>query len=195
MSNRDADQQRFRNEGIYNQPLFSVNQSANLNPISDRNYGPSRREHNYHNASRPYHSRSGPTAPSREHRILIDIPGSSNVVANILGPRGKHQQKMKAESDAVVTMIGRGVRGAPFQDEPMHILMKSKTPGGSLSRRQIAVVNAIYNEIARHIQEYGSSDNISDDVVPVPIHSGLPESMVEFLWSIHQLVLTVSKQQ
>ena len=124
-----------------------------------------------------------------DYRIIVDVaefPQELNLIAQILGNRGKHQQRMKAESDAVVTMIGKGVRGAPNPEEPMTLLVKAKSAGHSLTRRQIAVVQAIYDEIVRQIKQFGTSDGLGAVAIP---NSGPPESLVEFLWFMHQLLI------
>jgi hypothetical protein len=110
-----------------------------------------------------------------------------NLITQILGYRGKHQQRMKAESDAVVTLIGKGVRGSPNPEEPMTILCKSKSAGQALTRRQIAVIQAIYDELVRQIKQFGTSDGLGAVAIP---NSGPPESLVEFLWFLHQLLIT-----
>ena len=125
----------------------------------------------------------------KEYRIVVDVtafPSDMNIIAHILGPRGKHQQRMKAESDAVVTLIGKGVRGAPHQEEPMTILVKSRISGQGLTRRQVAVVQAFYDEIARHIKQFGTSDGVAAVAFP---NSGPPETHLEFLWFLNQLLI------
>jgi hypothetical protein len=94
---------------------------------------------------------------------------------------------MKAESDAVVTLIGKGVRGSPNPEEPMTVLCKSKSAGHPLTRRQIAVLQAIYDELVRQIKQFGTSDGLGAVAIP---NSGPPESLVEFLWFLHQLLIT-----
>jgi hypothetical protein len=143
----------------------------------------------------PIRPRTDYYSPSRgkatpEYRIVVDIsqfPPEMNLITQILGYRGKHQQRMKAESDAVVTLIGKGVRGSPNPDEPMTILCKSKTQGQALTRRQITVLQAIYDELVRQIKQFGTSDGLGAVAIP---NSGPPESLVEFLWFLHQLLIT-----
>ena len=124
-----------------------------------------------------------------EHRIVVDLtafPPEMNVIAQILGPRGRHQQRMKNESDAVVTMIGKGVRGAIQPEEPMTILVKSKNQGQPLTKRQIAAVQAIYEELIAHVRQFGTTDGVG--VVAFP-NTGPPENILEFLWFIHRLLI------
>ena len=93
-----------------------------------------------------------------EHRILVDVdsfPLDSNVIMQILGPRGRHQQRMKAESDAIVTTAGKGIRGKPARgEEPLQLVIRSRIPGQPLTRRQIAVVHELYEDIMRNVKEY-----------------------------------------
>jgi hypothetical protein len=109
--------------------------------------------------------------PTTEHRISVDMnsfPPESNVIMQLLGPRGKHQQRMKSESDAIVTTSGKGSRGplAPGE-EPLSLVIRSKDPTVPLTQRQVSVVYQIYEDIIRHVKEYGfvrsmcALDNIS----------------------------------
>ena len=99
-----------------------------------------------------------PYTPTTEHRIPIDMnafPVDANVIMQLLGPRGKHQQRMKNDSDSIVTTSGKGTRGqlAPGE-EPLSLVIRSKDPAIPLTQRQIAVVYQIYEDIIRHVKEY-----------------------------------------
>ena len=74
----------------------------------------------------------------------------------LLGPRGKHQQRMKSESDSIVTTSGKGTRGQLMPgEEPLSLVIRSKDPAIPLTQRQIAVVYQVYEDILRHVKEYG----------------------------------------
>jgi hypothetical protein len=96
--------------------------------------------------------------PTTEHRIPVDIssfPLDSNIIMQLLGPRGRHQQRMKNDSDTIVTTTGKGSRGplAPGE-EPLSLVIRSKDPSIPLTQRQIAVVHQIYEDILHHVREY-----------------------------------------
>ena len=83
------------------------------------------------------------------------FPQDSNVIMQLLGPRGKHQQRMKNESDSIVTTSGKGTRGQLVQgEEALSLVIRSKDPSIPLTQRQIAVVYQIYEDIIRHVKEY-----------------------------------------
>jgi hypothetical protein len=96
--------------------------------------------------------------PTTEHRIPIDIyafPPDSNIIMQLLGPRGKHQQRMKSESDSIVTTSGKGSRGPLLPgEEPLTLVIRSKDPAIPLTQRQVAIVHQIYEDILRHVKEY-----------------------------------------
>lgn len=96
--------------------------------------------------------------PTTEHRIPVDMgafPIDSNIIMQLLGPRGRHQQRMKNDSDTIVTTTGKGSRGplAPGE-EPLSLVIRSKDPSVPLTQRQIAVVHQIYEDILHHVREY-----------------------------------------
>lgn len=73
----------------------------------------------------------------------------------LLGPRGRHQQRMKNDSDAIVTTSGKGTRGPLARgEEALSLLIRSKDPSIPLTQRQISVVHQIYDDIMRHVKEY-----------------------------------------
>ena len=100
-----------------------------------------------------------PFAPTTEHRIPVDVnsfPIDSNIIMQLLGPRGKHQQRMKSESDSIVTTSGKIMRGGVIPgEEPLSLVIRSKDPSVPLTQRQIAIVYQIYEDIIRHVKEYG----------------------------------------
>ena len=112
-----------------------------------------------------------PYQPTTEHRIPVDInvfPPDANIIMQLLGPRGKHQQRMKNESDSIVTTSGKGMRGAHIPgEEPLSLVIRSKDPAVPLTQRQIAVVYQIYEDIIRHVKEYGLCAGCV--LVPLPI--------------------------
>lgn len=99
-----------------------------------------------------------PYTPTTEHRIPVDMnsfPPDCNVIMQLLGPRGKHQQRMKSESDSIVTTSGKGTRGQLMPgEEPLSLVIRSKDPAIPLTQRQIAVVYQVYEDILRHVKEY-----------------------------------------
>jgi hypothetical protein len=129
--------------------------------------------------------RTGPT----EFRMSIDtsaFPVEMNAIAQILGPRGKHQQRMKGEADAIVTLVGKGVRGHG-PDEPLCLVIKSRSNIQPLTKRQIAAVQAIYDHILLHARQFKTTDNMSGTVA-IP-NTGPPETYVEAVWFLHQLLI------
>ena len=96
--------------------------------------------------------------PTTEHRIPVDVnafPPDCNIIMQLLGPRGRHQQRMKMESDAIVTTSGKGVRGqAVHGEEPLTLVVRSKDPAIPLTARQITSVYQIYEDILKHVKEY-----------------------------------------
>ena len=100
-----------------------------------------------------------PFAPTTEHRIPVDVnvfPADSNIIMQLLGPRGKHQQRMKNESDSIVTTSGKIMRGGAIPgEEPLSLVIRSKDPSVPLTHRQVAIVYQIYEDIIRHVKEYG----------------------------------------
>jgi hypothetical protein len=96
--------------------------------------------------------------PTTEHRIPVDItafPHDANIIMQLLGPRGRHQQRMKNDSDAIVTTSGKGTRGPLARgEEALSLLIRSKDPSIPLTQRQISVVHQIYDDIMRHVKEY-----------------------------------------
>ena len=101
-------------------------------------------------------------APTTEHRIPVDVnvfPHDSNIIMQLLGPRGKHQQRMKNESDSIVTTSGKIMRGAAVPgEEPLSLVIRSKDPTVPLTQRQVSIVYQIYEDIIRHVKEYGVRD-------------------------------------
>jgi hypothetical protein len=110
-----------------------------------------------------------------------------NAIAQILGPRGKHQQRMKGEADAIVTLVGKGVRGHG-NDEALCLVIKSKSGNQPLTKRQIATVQAIYDNILLHVRQFKTTDNMNTQQIAVP-NTGPPETYVECLWFLHQLLI------
>jgi hypothetical protein len=109
--------------------------------------------------------------PTTEHRIQVDMsafPPDSNVIMQLLGPRGRHQQRMKNESDSIVTTTGKGSRGPLMPgEEPLSLVIRSKDPAIPLTQRQIAVVHQIYDDIIRHVQEYALVCHVRIDMLSV----------------------------
>ena len=99
----------------------------------------------------------GGYVPTTEYRIPVDVnafPPDVNIIIQLLGPRGKHQQRMKMESDAIVTTSGKGVRGhATPGEEPLTLVIRSKDPTIPLTPRQIGVVYQLYEDILHHVKE------------------------------------------
>ena len=98
-----------------------------------------------------------PYTPTTEHRIPVDVyafPPDVNIIVQVLGPRGRHQQRMKMESDTIVTTTGKGVRGQLMPgEEALSLVIRSRDPHVPLTRRQIAVVQQIYEDIVNHVKE------------------------------------------
>ena len=113
-----------------------------------------------------------PFTPTTEHRIPVDMsafPPDSNVIMQLLGPRGKHQQRMKNESDTIVTTSGKGSRGPLMPgEEPLSLVIRSKDPSVPLTRRQITVVHQIYEDIIHHVKEYEITPEIDVCVISLP---------------------------
>ena len=99
---------------------------------------------------------SGPL--STEYRIPVDVyafPPDVNVITQLLGPRGRHQTRMRMESDTIVTTTGKGVRGPLMQgEEPLSLVLRSKDPTVPLTQRQVSVVFQVYEDILKHVKEY-----------------------------------------
>ncbi len=98
---------------------------------------------------------------STEYRIPVDVyafPPDVNVITQLLGPRGRHQTRMRVESDTIVTTTGKGVRGAVGPgEEPLSLVIRSKDPTVSLTQRQVGVVFQIYEDILKHVKEYSDT--------------------------------------
>jgi len=98
------------------------------------------------------------TPLSTEYRIPVDVyafPPDVNVITQLLGPRGRHQTRMRVESDTIVTTTGKGVRGPVGPgEEPLSLVIRSKDPTVPLTQRQVAVVFQIYEDILKHVKEY-----------------------------------------
>ena len=128
--------------------------------------------------------------PTTEHRIPVDVnafPVDSNIIMQLLGPRGRHQQRMKMESDSIVTTSGKGVRGqALYGEEPLTLVIRSKDPAIPLTQRQIASVYQIYEDILKNVKEFGTSDNAGNFVINT--NHIVPASLMEFLWNLHLLL-------
>ena len=105
----------------------------------------------------PSYSNDGGYVPTTEYRIPVDVnafPPDINVIIQLLGPRGKHQQRMKMESDAIVTTSGKGIRGPVMPgEEPLTLVIRSRDPAVPLTPRQIGVVYQIYEDILQHVKE------------------------------------------
>jgi hypothetical protein len=128
--------------------------------------------------------------PTTEYRIPVDVnafPPDVNIIVQLLGPRGKHQQRMKNDSDAIVTTSGKGVRGQHLGgDDPLTLVVRSKDPAIPLTQRQIAVVFETYEDILRHVREFGNSDNAGNHIASI---SRIPPgSVMEFIWNIYLLL-------
>lgn len=97
-------------------------------------------------------------ALTTEYRIPVDVyafPPDVNVITQLLGPRGRHQTRMRMESDTIVTTTGKGVRGPLLQgEEPLSLVIRSKDPTIPLTQRQVSVVFQIYEDILKHVKEY-----------------------------------------
>jgi hypothetical protein len=95
---------------------------------------------------------------STEYRIPVDVysfPPDVNVITQLLGPRGRHQTRMRMESDTIVTTTGKGVRGPLMQgEEPLSLVLRSKDPTIPLTQRQVSVVFQVYEDILKHVKEY-----------------------------------------
>lgn len=113
-----------------------------------------------------------PFTPTTEHRIPVDMsafPPDANVIMQLLGPRGKHQQRMKNESDTIVTTSGKGARGPLMPgEEPLSLVIRSKDPSIPLTRRQVTVVHQIYEDIIRHVKEYEMTARILVCAISLP---------------------------
>jgi hypothetical protein len=98
-----------------------------------------------------------PYTPTTEYRIPVDVyafPPDVNIIVQLLGPRGRHQQRMKMESDTIVTTTGKGVRGKLMPgEEPLSLVIRSRDPHVPLTKRQISVVQQIYDDIVKHVKE------------------------------------------
>jgi len=98
-----------------------------------------------------------PFTPTTEYRIPVDVyafPPDVNIIVQLLGPRGRHQQRMKVESDTIVTTTGKGVRGHLMPgEEPLSLVIRSKDPHVPLTKRQVSVVQQIYEDIVKHVKE------------------------------------------
>lgn len=132
----------------------------------------------------------GAYVPTTEYRIPVDVnafPPDSNIIMLLLGPRGSHQQRMKMESDSIVTTSGKGVRGQHvYGEEPLSLVVRSKDPSIALTQRQISVVYQIYEDILKNVKETGNSDNAGHFVINT--NHILPCTLMEFLWNIHLLL-------
>jgi hypothetical protein len=99
-----------------------------------------------------------PFAPVTEYKILVDVnafPINANVISQILGPRGRHQQRMTAESDAIISTSGKGIRGEPLRgEEPLSLVVRSKNPQVPLTERQVVAVHQVYDDLMRNVREY-----------------------------------------
>ena len=92
---------------------------------------------------------------------MAAFPNDANVIMQLLGPRGRHQQRMKNESDSIVTTQGKGTKGALSPgEEPLSLVIRSKDPSIPLTARQVAVVHQIYDDIIHHVKEYARESPI-----------------------------------
>lgn len=127
--------------------------------ISDQQrFGMSQPSQSRKGAGKGLHFLEGSYVPTTEYRIPVDVnafPPDCNFIMQLLGPRGRHQQRMKMESDAIVTTSGKGMRGQPiYGEEPLSLVIRSKDPSVPLTQRQISAVYQVYEDILKCVKEY-----------------------------------------
>jgi hypothetical protein len=126
-----------------------------------------------------------------EYCVEVDpelFPRGMNIIGAILGPKGKHQQRMRLETGTHVNMITNDKKPAGNSGQDNLILhIKSKDRRVPLTWKQINKVKDMYGEIITHIRLYGTSEGIWDH--KTTNKSSQPQTLQDFLWNLHSLLV------